>query len=822
MAAPAAYPADFTPALLADVLAVSLTALTLLRPVYDPTGSTIVNFVVEYLNPAAQRITGLGERPGVTMQARFPETFRNGVFAWYRGVFETGEAGQHDFNYQADGFDNYFQLAARRSGELLVVSFTDTADQIPTPVEIVLRESQAAEQAARAEAEAQRQRFYEVLLALPAQIATYHGPDHVYHFVTPRYQQYFGTQTLLGRSVRETNPEVGEQGIFALMDRVYQTGEPFTGRELEVWVDFTGTGQREQVFLNVCMYPLRDAQGHIDGLLDFSYDVTEQVRARQQVEQLNQDLETRVAERTAQVAAAAQRQARERETFTQIFAHTPAAICIQRGPTHRYEYVNAAYAQFFPGRMLLGLPVAEALPETVDAGLVALLDTVYRTGETYFGHEFPLLVAQPNGQPPRQMHFTFTYQAYRENGEIVGISTLAFDVAEQVQVRQAQQRVLREVFEQAPVAIAIFRGPRYLIELANPAVCALYGRTPAQALGTPLFDLLPEAAGQGFEELLDGVLATGVPYVAQELPSFIDRHGQRQTVYWDFVYQPLREADGAITGIMVVATDVSEQVYARQRVQALNEELGKTNDQLSVTNDRLMRTNVDLDNFIYTASHDLRAPITNVEGLLLALREHLAPADERPDALVHHLLELMQDSVARFQFTIAQLTDIARLQQAHDQPAEEVVVAAVVEAVRLDLAPQLAQTQAQLTVAVATDLRLSWAPKNLRSIIYNLLSNALKYHHPHRVPVVHLRAARQDDYVLLEVQDNGLGLTPQQQGKLFGLFRRLHTHVEGTGVGLYIVKRIVENGGGTITVRSQPDVGTTFCVTFPAEARILG
>ena len=799
-----------------DLLDISLTGVNVLRPLYNATGE-LEDFALEYLNPAAQRMTGLGERPGGTTRTRFPDIFTNGVFAFYQRTFETGEAGRYDFNYQADGLDNYFHVAARRSGEWLVASFTDTSDQNRSAVEEALRQSQAAEQAARAEAEAQRQRFYEVLLALPAQIATYHGPDHVYHFVNARYQQYFAPQTLLlGRSVRETNPEVGEQGIFALMDRVYQTGEPFQGRELEVWVDFTGTGQRAQVFLNLCLYPLRDAQGQIDGLLDFSYDVTEQVRARQQLEQLNQDLEARVAERTAQVQAAAARQARERETFTQIFAHTPAAICIQRGPAHRYEYVNAAYQQFFPGRALLGRPVAGALPETVAAGVVTLLDTVYRTGQTYFGHEFPLLVTQPDGQPPRQMYFTFTYQAYREIGEIVGISTLAYEVSEQVHLRQAQPQLLRDVFEQAPVAIAIFRGPRYVIELANPAVCALYGRTQAQALGTPLFELLPEAAGQGFEELLDGVLATGVPYVAHQLPSFIDRQGQRQTVYWDFVYQPLREANGDITGIMVVATDVSEQVVARQRVQALNEELGQTNGQLSLTNDRLTRTNVDLDNFIYTASHDLKAPITNVEGLLLALREHLAPADGPPDELMHQLLDLMQDSVARFQATIAQLTDIARLQQADDQPVEEVALAAVVEAVRLDLTPQLGQTGGHLTIAVAPDLWLSWAPKNLRSIIYNLLSNALKYCHPDRVPDVQLRAARRDDHVILEVQDNGLGLTPPQQEKLFGIFRRFHTHVEGTGVGLYMVKRIVENGGGTITVQSQTDVGTTFRVTFPA------
>ncbi|RZL02301.1 MAG: PAS domain-containing protein, partial [Hymenobacter sp.] len=138
---------------------------------------------------------------------------------------------------------------------------------------------------------------------------------------------------------------------------------------------------------------------------------------------------------------------------------------------------------------------------------------------------------------------------------------------------ETQRGELQRIFEQAPVAIAVYRGPTFIIELANPLVCALWGRTQVQALHTPLLELLPEIKGQGYEELLTEVMATGVPYVATEMPSTIDRHGRRDTVYWNFVYLPVREADGRITGAMVVATEVSEQVQGRQQVQALNNEL---------------------------------------------------------------------------------------------------------------------------------------------------------------------------------------------------------------------------------------------------------
>jgi signal transduction histidine kinase len=405
-----------------------------------------------------------------------------------------------------------------------------------------LWESQAAEHAAHAEVDQQRQRFREVLTQMPAYIAVYQGPDHTYQFVNPAYQRLFPHRSFLGRPFCEGTPEAEGLGVVALFDQVYRTGEPVYLREMEGWFDFHGNGQPVQVFLNISLHPLRNVQGHVDGVLDFTYDVSEQVRARQQVEQFNQELEARVQQRTQELAA--------------------------------------------------------------------------------------------------------------------------------------------------------------------------------------------------------------------------------------------------------------------------------SNDELQQSNHQLLRTNVDLDTFVYTASHDLKTPITNIEGIVQALRETLPPAVQQDEA-VAHLLRLLDATVARFQVTITQLTDISQLQLAPAGPVEPVPLAAVVEDVRLDLLPALAAARTQLTVEVAPALRVSCAPANLRSIVYNLLSNAVKYCAPERPSRVRVRAEQTAQAVVLTVQDNGLGLSEGQQRQLFGLFQRLHTHVEGTGVGLYISKRLVENAGGTITVQSQPNEGTTFTVTFP-------
>jgi signal transduction histidine kinase len=296
----------------------------------------------------------------------------------------------------------------------------------------------------------------------------------------------------------------------------------------------------------------------------------------------------------------------------------------------------------------------------------------------------------------------------------------------------------------------------------------------------------------------------------------LERHGRLERVYLNFVYQPLRDEDGRIDSVAIVATEVSEQVANRQHLAHTNEQLRTINTELDEANQQLLRTNADLDNFIYTASHDLKAPITNIEGLLAALLEQLPPEAHQVEQ-VAPLLGMMQGSVERFQKTIAQLTDISRLQQAHLHPTELVDLAALVEDIRLDLAPELAQG-ATLELDVADYPTVAFSAKNLRSIIYNLLSNGLKYRAPDRPPVVRLCCRRQGHEVVLEVQDNGLGLDEAQQQQLFRMFQRLHSHVEGSGVGLYMVKKIVENAGGAITVQSQPGVGTTFSVVLPGQA----
>jgi signal transduction histidine kinase len=371
-----------------------------------------------------------------------------------------------------------------------------------------------------------------------------------------------------------------------------------------------------------------------------------------------------------------------------------------------------------------------------------------------------------------------------------------------------QQTLLQQILRQVPAAVTILSGPEHRYTFFNDQYQALSAHRAE--LHMPVAQLLPELVEQGFIDLLDQVYTTGQVFTGTDkLVQLFDRTtGRVEQRYLDFIYQPLRDEQGQPQGVLAFLVDTTERVLARRQVEATNRELASANA-------RLMRTNVDLDIFVYSASHDLRSPIANIEGLLLALRQEL-PVEAWQAELVPRLLELMDGAIARFQQTLGYLTDVTRLQPEAAQATELVELATMVEAVRLDILPELTAARATLTVDLAECPRLFASPGLLRSIFYNFLSNAIKYRAPDRPPLVQLRCRwAAPGYLALDVQDNGLGLTPQQQASIFQLFSRMHSHVSGSGVGLYMVKKMVDNAGGTLTVQSQLGVGSIFTATLP-------
>jgi PAS domain S-box-containing protein len=536
-----------------------------------------------------------------------------------------------------------------------------------------------------------------------------------------------------------------------------------------------------------------------------------------------QSFHVMLAERLATALAhgqARQHAQREQQKLYALFTEAPAPIVILDGPDLVFELVNPAYQRIFPGRELLGKPLLEALPEVAQTPVPTVLRQVYQTGETFVARELPLLLARKEGEPLEEIYWTFTYQARRNGqGQVNGVLVFAYEVTDQVLARKGAEKnaqQLRLINDALPVLIGYLdKEEKY--RFANRAYEPWFHQPAEALLGRPVREVMGEKAYQEVKGYIKRALAG-------ERVDFEARMPYREDFvkYTRVSFVPdIRQ--GEVVGFYSLVSDVTEQVEARQKIeqrelqaQALAKQLVAANEELAAANQQLTYINGDLDTFVYTASHDLKAPILNLEGLLKALERRLSP-EIRQQVTIREIYQLLYSCVDRFKTTIHDLTEVARISKESQEDVDFIALADVLEQVRLDLEPQIAQAQAELEVNLDCPL-LHFSRKNLKSILSNLLSNALKYRSPNRDLVVKITCQTQGEYQVLTVEDNGLGMDMRQEEKIFALFKRLHNHVEGTGIGLYIVKKIIDNAGGKIEVESQLEAGSIFRVYFPVTS----
>jgi PAS domain S-box-containing protein len=256
--------------------------------------------------------------------------------------------------------------------------------------------------------------------------------------------------------------------------------------------------------------------------------------------------------------------------FKSMIEQAPVATCLFTGREMKIEIANdTIIAVWGKDRSVIGKPLIEALPEIKGQPFLDILDHVFTTGETYEAKAAPAdLVVDGKLQT---FYFDFSYKAIRDTtGKIYGVMDMAIDVTKQVLIQRQideQQRQLLASFEEAPVAIATLDIDRLTFRSANKFYCELVGRKPQEIINKPLLEALPELQGQGFDELLQNVIATGEAFLANEVEAKLLRNGILETIYVNLSYQPRHDENEQVSGILVVATDVTEQVLSRKKVE---------------------------------------------------------------------------------------------------------------------------------------------------------------------------------------------------------------------------------------------------------------
>ncbi|NBP69195.1 MAG: sensor histidine kinase, partial [Cytophagia bacterium] len=243
----------------------------------------------------------------------------------------------------------------------------------------------------------------------------------------------------------------------------------------------------------------------------------------------------------------------------------------------------------------------------------------------------------------------------------------------------------------------------------------------------------------------------------------------------------------------------------------LNSSLLQSNATLTEMNHELISHNNNLQQFSYTISHNLRGPVASLQGLFNLLNQKELGEGNR------ELFTHFNSSIKALDSTIKDLSHIIELKNDISSVRDKVSLLAELNQIKSLLQREIIEQSVTITHEFNVDEFESVKPM-VHSIMYNLISNAIKYRSYERPLIITLRSQRVGNQIQIEVQDNGLGIDLNRfKDKLFGLYKRFHTHTEGKGLGLFLVKLQAESLGGSVNIQSKPGIGTTFTVLLNAS-----
>ena len=365
---------------------------------------------------------------------------------------------------------------------------------------------------------------------------------------------------------------------------------------------------------------------------------------------------------------------------------------------------------------------------------------------------------------------------------------------------------------QLPAMVNFLRGPDLIIEFAHPlTVAALGGR---QLLGKPLEEAIPEFRAQDYPALIRRVFETGQRIEGHEslvrLQDAGAPGGLRDT-YWNFVYVPVRDDAGHIEGVMTFNLEVTEQVQARRELEAQSAELVRAKGEAEQARALAETANRAKDEFLAMLGHELRNPLSPILTALQLLRMRGAAGREHAgiERQIGHLVRLVDD-----------LLDVSRITRGKIELRREPLELATAVAAGLEMArPLLEQRRQKLTLDVPARGLIVQADLNrLAQVVSNLLTNAAKYSDPEAT--IFVSARREGSLARLSIRDQGVGIPPQIIDRIFDVFFQEPQAIDrskgGLGLGLAIVRNLVEMHGGRVTARSDgADRGSEFTVDLP-------
>jgi PAS domain S-box-containing protein len=605
------------------------------------------------------------------------------------------------------------------------------------------------------------------------------GPDLI-QFYNDAFRKTLGPErhpSGLGQPGRECWREIWP--IIGPQIESVVAGGPSTWHEDQL-VPVTRHGSREDAWWTYGYSPIRDATG-VCGVLVVCNDVTKEHLASDELKRVNERLAGEILRRR-----------HEADRLKVLFQQAPGFMCVLRGPQHVFEFANNAYMRLVGHREILGRRVRDAIPEGEGQGYFELLDEVFTTGQPFFANEVPLLLQLGSGSPLTQLYIDFIYQPIIESdGSISGIFVEGSDVTEKKHAQDAL-RVSQGRLEEGMLAARMVvwdwdLGNRELSFSANAP--EIFG-ADLERVARPWQLLHPDD-----QSIMKNVCEQAVAERGKFQAVVRIIHPQNGAVFWSDVRgKAIFDEEGQALAIRGIALDVTERKRAEEKLEDADRRK---------------------DEFLAMLAHELRNPLAPIRAAAQLLK-----IDTSDDGRVRQASEIIGRQVEHITSLVDDLLDVARVTRGQisldKQPVD--IRSLISDAVE-QAGPAIESRGHRLVLPQTTEsFPVLGDRKRLVQVIVNLLTNAAKYTPEGGNILVRLEA--QDDRLMIVIQDDGIGIDPELLPRVFELFTQASRAADrsqgGLGIGLSLVKSLVESHSGSVTADSEGHgTGTKFTVVLP-------
>ncbi|HVW10549.1 MAG TPA: PAS domain S-box protein [Bryobacteraceae bacterium] len=731
---------------------------TTLASIGDAVITTDANGRITFLNAGAESITGWSniESIGKPLDQVFVVYTETGVPVEDPVSRALSESGTDNGTREA-------RLIRRDGRHIPIGNSAAPIRERGTAVGVVLvfrdiSERKNAEQMLRAE----RELLQVVVGHMSAAICLIRGEDLRIELVNPAYQAIAPGKQMTGKTLDEVWPEGGED-LATLCRRVLDTGEPHQVTDSSYRIRRTPDGSLEEAWFNWSLHRVRLPGDGGWGILNSAWETTSRIKA---------ELARRESEATLRA----------------VYDNSPLLTGVTeiRGDDIFHVYDNYATCRFFgaePGSTSGKLARAEL---GADPAAVGVWIEHYRASEAT-GH--PVAFEHLHSGPVEDRWLSVTLSPIGASRD--GRTRFCY-VAEDVTERKEAEEALRTSEERFRMLADNMSQLAWIADAAG--VVQWYNQRWYEYTGTTF----NEMRRSGWHSVhhpdhLNRVLEN-------------ERRSIGQGVPWEETF-PLRGGDGGYRWFLTRAVPIRGQSGSIVRWFGTNTDI---TEQLE-TERQLRRANAELEQFAYSASHDLQEPLRNIAVFAQMLqRRYAGKLDEEADLFIRQMTQGAQ----RMGELIGDL--LAYTRAGSEQEAARMIQSESLLAPALEGLKQLiAETDAIVTHDPLPAVHARGP--HLQQLFQNLIGNALKYRNESEPPRIHVAARRRAADYEFSITDNGIGIEPEYHERIFGVFKRLHTDpkYDGTGIGLAICKKIVEQYGGKIWVSSQPGAGSTFYFTLP-------